>query len=225
MDFQIRETTLRFACLAPAGLVLAGAAAILVPSVAQAHPHVWVTMKSELLYAADGRLTGVRQSWTFDDAFSAYALQGMEKQKDGTYGDDVLKPLAEVNVTSLKEYGYFTTAKTATEKVAFADPVDYRLTYADDVLTLHFTLPLAKPIAAKGTLTLEVYDPTVFVSFSFAEKDPVLLAAGAPAGCTAQAISPEPPQSSQLSEAFFNSLSSASAYGAQFANRITVKCP
>lgn len=216
---------MRLASIAPACLVLAGAAMVLAPSAARAHPHVWVTMKSELVYAPDGRLTAVRQSWTFDDAFSAYALQGMDKQKDGSYGEDVLKPLAEVNVTSLKEYGYFTTGKTATTKVAFSDPVDYRLTYADELLTLHFTLPLAKPVPAKGTFSLEVYDPTVFISFSFADKDAARLAPGAPAGCSAQAISPEPPQSSQLSEAFFNSLTSASAYGAQFANRITVKCP
>ena len=31
-----------------------------------AHPHVWVTMKEELLYGPDGALTGVRHAWTFD---------------------------------------------------------------------------------------------------------------------------------------------------------------
>ncbi|QRG09168.1 DUF1007 family protein [Xanthobacter dioxanivorans] len=208
-----------------ASVALACAAALLAaPRPAQAHPHVWVTMKSELVYAPDGRLTAVKQSWTFDDAFSAYALQGMEKRKDGTYADDVLKPLAEVNVTSLKEYDYFVTGKTATAKIAFKDPVDYFLTYADEMLTLHFTLPLAKPVPAKGAISLEIYDPTVFVSFSFVEKEPVRLV-DAPAGCTQQVISPEPPQSAQLSEAFFNSLTSASAYGAQFADKITVQCP
>lgn len=200
------------------------AAAALAPAPASAHPHVWVTMKSELVYGADGRLAAVRQSWTFDDAFSAFALQGMEKQKDGTYGDDVLKPLAEVNVTSLKEYNYFVTGKTATQKLAFKDPTDYFLTYDNEVLTLHFTLPLEKPAPARGTTTLEVYDPTVFVSFAFAEKDAVKLVS-APAGCAQEIISASPPTSSQLSESFFSNLTSASTYGAQFADKITVKCP
>ncbi|MFG1299265.1 DUF1007 family protein [Xanthobacter sp. V3C-3] len=199
-------------------------AAVLAPAPASAHPHVWVTMKSELVYGADGKLTAVKQSWTFDDAFSAFALQGMEKKKDGTYGDDVLKPLAEVNVTSLKEYNYFVTGKTATQKLAFKDPTDYFLTYDNEVLTLHFTLPLEKPAPAKGTTTLEVYDPTVFVSFAFAEKDPVKLVS-APAGCAQEIIAAQPPTSSQLSEAFFSNLTSASTYGAQFADKITVKCP
>lgn len=191
---------------------------------AEAHPHVWVTMKSELVYDAEGRLTAIKQIWTFDDAFSAFALQGMEKQKDGSYGDDVLKPLAEVNVTSLKEYNYFVVGKTATTKLAFKEPVDYFLTYGDELLTLHFTLPLEKPLPAKGIASFEIYDPTIFVSFSFAEKDAVKLLS-APAGCVPQIISPDPPQSSQLSEAFFAKLTSASAYGEQFADKITVKCP
>ncbi|MEP9355171.1 DUF1007 family protein [Xanthobacter sp. KR7-65] len=199
-------------------------ALVLLPRPAAAHPHVWVTMKTELVYGADGQLAALKQAWTFDDAFTAFALQGMEKQKDGSYGDDVLKPLAEVNITSLKEYEYFVRGKTATAKLAFKDPTDYYLTYENEALTLHFTLPLAKPAPAKGSLTVEIYDPTAFVSFSFAEKDPVKMVA-APAGCSQQVVSPEPPASSTLSEAFFSNLTSASTYGAQFADKITVKCP
>ncbi len=41
-----------------------------------AHPHVWVTMESELVYAPDGSITGIRHAWTFDDVFSTYATQG-----------------------------------------------------------------------------------------------------------------------------------------------------
>src|SRR5262249_10865388 len=46
------------------------AALALLTAQAQAHPHVWVTMKSEIVYAADGTATGVRHAWTFDDMFS-----------------------------------------------------------------------------------------------------------------------------------------------------------
>lgn len=191
---------------------------------AAAHPHVWVTMSTEVVYDAEGRFTGLKQAWTFDEAFTAFALQGLEKGKDGHYGDDVLKPLAEVNVTSLKEYDYFVTAKSATAKLVFKDPVDYYLTYDNDALTLHFTLPLAKPMPAAGTLSIDIYDPTYFVSFGFQEKDPVTLV-GAPAGCTKSVAAPERSQSMQLSESFFSNLTASSTFGAQFADKITVKCP
>jgi len=52
---------------------------------AEAHPHVWITAKSELIYAADGNVTGVRHAWTFDDMFSTYALQGIEAKVKGAY--------------------------------------------------------------------------------------------------------------------------------------------
>ena len=50
---------------------------------AQAHPHVWVTMKSEVVYAPDGTATGVRHAWTFDDMFSTFATQGLAEQGKG----------------------------------------------------------------------------------------------------------------------------------------------
>ena len=43
---------------------------------ALAHPHVWVSMHSEVLFAPDGTVTGVRHDWAFDDMFSAFATQG-----------------------------------------------------------------------------------------------------------------------------------------------------
>src|SRR6266705_6640070 len=148
---------------------------------AQAHPHVWVTMKSELIYAADGSVTGVRHAWAFDEMFSTFATQGLETKQKGLFTREDLKPLAEVNVNSLKEYDYFTHAKANGKKTAFVDPVDYWLEFTDGVLILHFTLPLKSPVKAQA-LNLEIYDPTWFVDFAFADKDPVALV-GAPAAC------------------------------------------
>jgi len=143
-------------------------------SAAEAHPHVWITSTSELIYAPDGTLTGVRHAWTFDEMFAAYALQGIETKTKGAYSRDELAPLAQTNVESLKEYAYFTFAKADGKKEKFNEPVDYFLEYKDDALTLHFTLPLKAPFKAKA-LTLEVFDPTIFIDFKFAEKDPVKL--------------------------------------------------
>jgi len=46
-------------------------------------------------------MTGVRHAWTFDDMFSAYALQGISHAKKGQYSRAELASLAEVNMTSL----------------------------------------------------------------------------------------------------------------------------
>src|ERR1700675_1529710 len=136
-------------------------------SPAAAHPHVWVTAASELIYAPDGSITSVRHAWTFDDMFSTYALQGVATKKKGIYTREDLAPLAQTNVESLKEYGFFTFAKVDGTRQRFLEPVDYFLEFKDGLLTLHFTLPAKTPFKAKQ-LVLEVFDKTYFIDFQYA---------------------------------------------------------
>jgi ABC-type uncharacterized transport system substrate-binding protein len=196
---------------------------------ADAHPHVWVTMTEELLYAPDGSVTGVRHAWTFDDMFSAFATEGIEQKTKGEFTREELAALAKVNVESLKDYAYFTYARVdgKRHKDAFVEPVDYYLDYdpKDTVLTLHFTLPFKAPVKAKA-LEVEVYDPEFFIDFGFAEKDPVRLVS-APAQCAAAVEKPNDgnfPATLRLDQAFQTSEANA-GMGASFANRISVTCP
>jgi ABC-type uncharacterized transport system substrate-binding protein len=194
---------------------------------ALAHPHVWVTMHTELVYAPDGRITGVKHEWAFDDMFSAFATQGLDTKEKGKFTREELAPLAQVNVESLKEYGYFTYATADGKKAPLTDPAPgYWLDYNNQILTLHFTLPFKTPLKAKY-LKVEIYDPTIFVDFEFAKDHPVRLVE-APSGCKLDVALPHDityAQSQKLGEAFFNQLNSASNWGAQFANKIVVNCP
>jgi ABC-type uncharacterized transport system substrate-binding protein len=198
---------------------------LLCVSRAEAHPHVWVTFHSELIYAADGTMTGVRHAWTFDDMFSAYALQGISHARKGQYTREELASLAQTNVESLKEYDYFTYARANGKKLKFTDPVDYWLEYKGGALTLHFTLPLRAAASAK-TMQIEVYDPSIFVDFEFAKDKPVSLS-GAPQ-CLATYDLPHQPtaaEQARLSQLDAVPLDPSSTYGEIFANKILVKCP
>src|SRR4051794_32520784 len=84
---------------------------------ASAHPHVWVTMKSQVVYAPDGSVAGVRHAWTFDDMFSVFATQGIDAKTKGEFTREELKPLAQTNVESLKDFDYFTYAKSNGKKL------------------------------------------------------------------------------------------------------------
>lgn len=205
------------------GMLLA-AATMLLSDAASAHPHVWITATSELLYAADGSITGVRHAWTFDDMFSAYAVQGLEVKKKGAYTREELGPLAQTNVESLKEYAYFTFARADGKKERFNEPVDYFLDYKDAVLTLHFTLPLKTPVKPRQ-LVLEVFDRSYFIDFQMAKDNPVKLV-GAPAGCQMKLDRPSDGSASaqKLNEQTFLDGLNAN-FGMMFANKITVDCP
>ena len=197
---------------------------------ASAHPHVWVTMHTELVYAPDGAVTAVRHTWTFDDMFSAFATMGFPKT-NGTFSREALQPLAKVNVDSLKDFDYFTYAKVDGQRMkgAFAEPTaDYWLDYdaKTTLLTLHFTLPFKTPVKAKKSLQIEVYDPTFFIDFAMAKDDPVKLA-GAPARCKVATEKPPDinfPTTLRLDQALITSEANI-GMGASFANKMTVTCP
>ena len=204
------------------GLIVAFASGV---NPAQAHPHVWITSTSELIYAPDGSITGVRHAWTFDDMFSTYALQGIETKTKGVYSREELEPLAQTNVESLKEFAYFTFAKADGKKEKFQEPVDYFLEYRDSLLTLHFTLPLKTPLKPKQ-LVLDVFDPSFFIDFKLADKDPVRLV-GASAACQMKFQRPNDGSASaqKLNEQTFMNGGDNANFGAMFANKITVDCP
>ena len=204
-------------------LLLTGALA-LGARVAEAHPHVWITATSELIYAADGSITGVRHAWTFDDMFTTYALQGLETKTKGVYSREELSSLAQTNVDSLKEFAFFTFAKADGKKEKFQEPVDYFLEYKDAALTLHFTLMLKTPVKPRE-LVLDVFDPEFFIDFQLADKNPIQLV-GAPAACQMKIQRPNDgtANAQKLSEQNFMS-GDNSNYGAMFANKIMVECP
>jgi ABC-type uncharacterized transport system substrate-binding protein len=217
---NLRLSALLVACLAVLAIASGPAAA---------HPHVWVTVKSDLIYDPDGTLKSVRHAWTFDDMFSTFATQGLEAKKKGEFTREELAPLAKVNVESLKEYDFFTNATADGKKIDFNEPLEgFYLVFdpKQTELTLHFELPLKSPVKAKG-VNIEVYDREYFVDFGLAEKDPVKLA-GAPATCKLSIGKPQEmgaALSQRLSQLGPNQRDPSLTIGSEFANKIFVTCP
>jgi len=180
---------------------------------AAAHPHIWVTTNTTVLYE-NGAIVGLRHAWTFDEIYSEMAIEGLDKNNDGKYSREELAELAKVNIEALKEFAYFTAVKLAGEPLQVSTPTDYYLEHklvkpAEDavrapaapqtgadkiaeaaakpvpVLTLHFTLPLAKPVLAEAeAFAFSMGDASFFIAFEPAAEKPVTLGAGAPKGCT-----------------------------------------
>ena len=195
---------------------------------ARAHPHVWVTVKSEVVYAASGVIIGVRHAWTFDDMFSTFATQGLKSEKGGMLSREELQPLAQVNVEALKDSEYFSYVKINGKKAAFGEPKDYYFEHKDSLLTLRFLLPLKIPVETHN-LELEVFDPVFFVDFTFHSSDPAMLV-GAPSQCkisVAKRSDTSTPPNLGLRfgpQLPFGPLN-PDTWGAQGSNKILVKCP
>jgi ABC-type uncharacterized transport system substrate-binding protein len=90
---------------------------------------------------------------------------------------------------------------------------------------MHFTLPFKTSVQAKE-LKVEVYDPTIFISFEFAKQTPVEFV-GAPQ-CKLDVELPREMTSTEriaLSQIAADISNTTMAWGAQFANKIIVRCP
>ena len=154
------------------------------PALASAHPHVWVTLRSDLVFAADGKIAGVDVEWTFDDGYAAEALDGMDTNHDGQYSQAELEPLTKENLDSLKDYKYFVFMKAGDQFLETAPPIKAGQTYNGKKLQLHFEVPLKTPYDPhKNDFSYKIYDPEFFIAFDYDKDDPVGMSDGMPPNC------------------------------------------
>jgi ABC-type uncharacterized transport system substrate-binding protein len=209
--------------IAALGLALGAAAA----TPAGAHPHVWVTVKSNLTFTPDGKVAGVVHDWVFDEMYSSFATQGLAK-KGELVKREQFAPLAQENAQSLAEIGYFTTLKIGGKPAEFGSVTDYWMQERPDHLVeFHVTLPLKTPASLAKFMTLRVADPEFFIDFEFDDKDPVTLVS-APTGCSASVAKAKPLEEGdkkKLDESFFTNLSPGSNFGFKMASSAIIACP
>lgn len=191
----------------------------------QAHPHVWITAQAEILYNPDGSVAAIRHVWDFDEAYTAFATQGLDTNRDGKFSRDELKALAQENAESLHEFDFFTSLKIDGKRPAFGQPKDYFMEMNGQLLRFVYVLPLEKPVKAKTSLSLEIADKSFFVAFNLTEGEGAVTLVGAPQGCTVRINRPKTQVPQQtLSEQAFQALGGEDV-GLQFATRAIVACP
>lgn len=151
---------------------------------AQAHPHVWIQMQSDVVFNDQGLITAVNVSWTFDDAYAKVALDGLDKNGDGVYDPSELEPLTRENLDSLKGYNYFTYVRYNNKPQAIGTPVDAGQIYSENKLQLHFQVPLVTPLdPTRGDFVLKTYDPEFFIAFDYDKDEPVSVIGNMPKNC------------------------------------------
>jgi len=210
-----------------AAALLGASMALAAPGVALAHPHVWVTVRSQLAFSPDGKVASVEHDWVFDEMYSSFATQGLAKPGD-LVTRQIFAPLAQENAGNLAQIGYFTTLKIGGKAVDFAPVTDYWMEERPDhLVAFHVVLPLKTPALPGRYLSLLVADPEYFIDFEFDDKDPIKLVA-APEGCSASLAKPKPIEGEdkqKLDESYFTNLSPGANFGFKMASRVIIACP
>lgn len=182
-------------------LALAVAATLGLTAAVEAHPHIFIDARAVLVFNDAGELAAIRNSWTFDEAFSVWQVQGLDTNGDGITSSEEMQELADENVQGLAEYGFYTSAGDRSGSIPFERAEGGRFVFENNRSTLSFTAAPATPHRLDGKLELSIADPEYYIAINFAGPGDVTLE-NAPAGCT---VTLQPPRelSPELQEQLF----------------------
>jgi ABC-type uncharacterized transport system substrate-binding protein len=151
---------------------------------ASAHPHVWIEMRSDVVFDDQGQITAMNLMWTFDDAYAQMAIDGLDTNGDGVYSTSELDPLTKENIASLKDYEFFTVMRFNGQKQALGEVTEFGQIWSNDKLQLHMRVPLQTPVdPTKGEFVAKVYDPDFFIAIDYAKDEPVTAIGAIPKTC------------------------------------------
>ena len=148
-----------------------------------AHPHIFVDARAAIRFNDAGEVVSVHNSWTFDEAYSAWSIQGLDTNNDGTVSREELQPLADDNMDGLAEYEYYTFAGEGPDNLKFVHGSNATISLVDGRTTLDFDVALDHPYAIQKSLELAINDPEYYVAITFKDASAVTLV-NAPKGCS-----------------------------------------
>ena len=200
---------------------------------ALAHPHVWIDMQSDFVMGADNTLDAVTVTWTFDEFYTAFAVEEFKKQPDGNFAAKDLASLLDINLKNLKEWDYFIQIKQNGKSLPLgaAKPVGTSYDTKLGRLTIIFTVSLAKPATPtpQAPVLLRIYDPTYYISIDYIkptpQQPPVRLTGEAASTCHFSSHIPNAESVwGGLPASAFNGTDSGTGLGSNFAATVTLTC-
>lgn len=193
---------------------------------ALAHPHEFVTLRTEVNFTDKGLVSGMRYHWRFDEFFTAYALDGQDANKNGEAEQEELDALLREILGNIQSINYFTSydQNGTVPEQAVAKPVAARMVGRQ--LEISFDVPFKKPVAVgEKALRYAIYDDEFYIAMNYDPDDVQITMKNAPKGCAA-AFQEADPQEDII--AFASSLdkseSGGSGLGLNFAEWVEVTC-
>ncbi|MEO0402996.1 MAG: DUF1007 family protein [Pseudomonadota bacterium] len=146
--------------LFPMALMLAAA-----PLAAPAHPHVFVDTGLRLVIDADGTLTGIEVSWTYDDFYSLllFADLGLDQDGDSQLRPDEVRRLDGFDLQWVDGFEGDAYVLRNGTPIALGAPEGRGVSVENGLITTtHFR---AANAPADG-LVIKAYDPTFYTAYT-----------------------------------------------------------
>ena len=194
------------------------------PQHADAHPHVWIDLKSQLEFDEDGRVTGLQINWTFDKFYTAFVIT--EFGGPEAMDQETLTGIGRENLANLQAYGYFTEFLVDGEVQALSAPETFEMELQAGKLRLRFSVPLERPVLPKDhRINYAIFDPSYYVEILHVEDGHRLPSNSSPDGCRTVLVDSNPTVEARTLANSLDQLDTApESFGALFAERVRLEC-
>jgi ABC-type uncharacterized transport system substrate-binding protein len=191
---------------------------------AHAHPHAWIDVQSEILFDTAGNITGLRETWLFDEFYTEFALKDFGAGKNGAVNTAKLLELGKDNLNNLKDHSYFTFMDADKTQLKFSGYQDVTSEIKDKRISLAFTILLEKPINPRQQqVSYRIYDPSYYIEMKHLKKEGVVV--GNDSTCKATVERPKPDIAFiTMAAALDKKATAPDDLGRFFAERVSVQC-
>lgn len=144
---------------------------------ASAHPHVWIDNITTIIFE-DGKVTGVRVRWTFDELFGSGVIKDYDKNGDGKFDAAEIRVVKAEAFAALADYGYFVNVFVGGKPLKAGAAKDFKPSVnKSKQLVYEFTVPFPEAIDPKAPgFKIGIYDPSFYVYVGPDDSDPVRFA-------------------------------------------------
>lgn len=144
----------------------AAIAAALPTTMAQAHPHIFVSVEVAVVYQ-DNRPAAVELAWIYDDYFSLLLLTdlGLDLDADMILTPDEQQILAASVTEWPADFGGDLEVTQNGAPVPLLDRINHTMTFENGIVREIHTRPLGSLPQKDNGLTIQVYDPYYYVAY------------------------------------------------------------
>lgn len=215
-------------------LSLATCLTSLVPSVVQAHPHIFVDAGFFLKFDEEDRLVEVKVTWQYDDFYSLLVTEDLQIDRDG---DGILTESERLLLTGFdtnwaEGFNGDLELRAGADLVALSGPLEATTDLRDGRITSTHIRRLHQPLGkAEGPISLKAFDPSYYTAYEI--RLPVTLSEPLQGQCLLERIEPDIMGALAEMEAQLLRIDADAdleendipMMGGQFATEILVSCP
>jgi len=202
----------------------------------QAHPHIFIEAKVEIVVNDTFQVQKLKQLWRFDPFFSATVILDFDVNGNRQLDREELDTIDRTIRDSLAEFDFFQSVVANGRSIGLEDPDVLETSIKDGELYLKLENRPAQNLTLErgGQYRFTLYDPTFYVAVDF-QKDIDVSLTGLPDFCSSHMVRPdtdnllsqslaELSQNLQRDEEFFNDPAASLDLARELAPKLEVTC-